>query len=268
MSIGYRAAVLHAAQTPLTVETVVADGLKRNDVLVRIKAAGLCHTDLEVITGSLRYPMPIVLGHEAAGVVEEIGPEAQGVAVGDHVVLSWNPHCGHCFYCDRDLPILCETYLAHGPRAVAFDGDSRTRLADGRELRQLMFIGGFGEYAVVADHQAIVVPQGLPFDRACLIGCGVMTGVGAALNVARIAYGDTVMVIGCGAVGLSAVQGARLAGAGQIIAVDLDDQKIALAERVGETDRVNARNEAAVASAKTKTRGAGGRRMARGAGGR
>src|SRR5205823_4122114 len=257
MSIEYRAAVLHAAQTSLTVETVLADGLRRNDVLVRIKAAGLCHTDLEVITGSLRYPMPIVLGHEAAGIVEEIGPEARGIAVGDHVVLSWNPHCGHCFYCDRDLPILCETYLAHGPKAVAFDGDSRTRLTDGRELRQLMFIGGFGEYAVVADHQAIPMPKELPFDRACLIGCGVMTGVGAALNVARIAYGDTVMVIGCGAVGLSAAQGARLAGAGQIIAVDLDEQKLGLAERVGATGRVNARNEDAVAIGKAKTGGRG-----------
>jgi S-(hydroxymethyl)glutathione dehydrogenase/alcohol dehydrogenase len=257
MSIEYQAAVLHAAQTPLTVETVIADGLKRNDVLVRIKAAGLCHTDLEVISGSLRYPTPIVLGHEAAGVVEEIGPESRGVAVGDHVVLSWNPHCGHCFYCDRDLPILCETYLAHGPKAVGFDGESRTRLTDGRELRQLMFIGSFGEYAVVADHQAIVVPQELPFDRACLIGCGVMTGVGAALNVARIAYGDTVMVIGCGAVGLSAVQGARLAGAGQIIAVDLDDQKLGLAEKVGATLRVNAGKEDPVAIAKAKTGGRG-----------
>ena len=257
MSIEYRAAVLHAPQTPLTVETVIADGLRHNDVLVRIKAAGLCHTDLEVITGSLRYPMPIVLGHEAAGVIEEVGPEARGIAVGDHVVLSWNPHCGHCFYCDRDLPILCETYLAHGPKAVAFDGDSRTRLTDGRELRQLMFIGGFGEYAVVADHQAIVMPKELPFDRACLIGCGVMTGVGAALNVARIAYGDTVMVIGCGAVGLSAAQGARLAGAGQIIAVDLDEQKLGLAERVGATGRVNARNEDAVAIGKAKTGGRG-----------
>src|SRR5690349_2034792 len=240
MGIEYRAAVLHAPQTQLSVETVMAEQPKRNDVLVRIKAAGLCHTDLEVITGSLRYPMPIVLGHEAAGIVEEIGPEARGVAVGDHVVLSWNPHCGHCFYCDRDLPILCETYLAHGPKAVPFDGESRTRLADGSELKQLMFIGGFGEYAIVADHQAIVVPRELPFDRGCLIGCGVMTGVGAGLNIARIAYGDTVMVIGCGAVGLSAVQGARLAGASEIIAVDLDEQKLALAERVGATGRVNA----------------------------
>jgi S-(hydroxymethyl)glutathione dehydrogenase/alcohol dehydrogenase len=236
---------------------VVAAGLRRNDVLVRLKAAGLCHTDLEVITGSLRYPMPIVLGHEAAGIVEEVGPEAHGVQLGDHVVLSWNPHCGHCFYCDRDLPILCESYLAHGPKAVAFDGESRARLKDGRELKQLMFIGAFGEYAVVADHQAIPMPKELPFDRACLIGCGVMTGVGAALNVARIGYGDTVMVAGCGAVGLSAVQGARLAGAGEIIAVDLDGDKLALAERVGATLSVNARRENPVAIAKAKTGGRG-----------
>jgi S-(hydroxymethyl)glutathione dehydrogenase/alcohol dehydrogenase len=257
MSIEYRAAVLHAAQTPLAVETAVAEPLRRNHVLVRLKAAGLCHTDLEVITGALRYPMPIVLGHEAAGIVAEVGPEARGVQVGDHVVLSWNPHCGHCFYCDRDLPILCESYLTHGPKAVGFDGDSRARLKNGRELKQLMFIGAFAEYAIVADHQAIPMPKELPFDRACLIGCGVMTGVGAALNIAEIAYGDAVMVIGCGAVGLSAVQGARLAGAGQILAVDLDDDKLALAERVGATGRINPRREDVVAVAKAKTGGHG-----------
>jgi S-(hydroxymethyl)glutathione dehydrogenase / alcohol dehydrogenase len=257
MTIEYRAAVLHGVGTPMTVEPVVASGLVGNQVLVRIKAAGLCHTDLEVITGSLRYPMPIVLGHEAAGTVEELGPTAQGLAIGDHVVLSWNPHCGHCFYCDRDLPILCETYLAHGPNAVAFDGTNRTRLGDGRELKRLMFIGAFADYAVVADHQAIVVPDGLPFDRACLIGCGVMTGVGAALNIARVGYGDTVMVIGCGAVGLAAVQGARLAGAGEIIAVDLDEGKLALAERVGATSLVDARREDPGAAAKAKTAGRG-----------
>src|SRR6266446_9773653 len=239
------------------VEPVVRDGLGGSEVLVRIKAAGLCHTDLEVITGSLRYPLPIVLGHEAAGIVEEVGPAARGLSVGDHVVLTWNPHCGHCFYCERDLPILCESYLAHGPKALAFDGTSRTRLRDGREVKQLMFLGAFAEYAVVADHQAIVVPKELPFDRACLIGCGVMTGVGAALNIATIGYGDTVMVIGCGAVGLAAVQGARLAGAGQIIAVDLDDSKLALAERVGATGRINPRREDVVAVAKAKTGGRG-----------
>ncbi|HEV2188877.1 MAG TPA: alcohol dehydrogenase catalytic domain-containing protein, partial [Stellaceae bacterium] len=232
MTLSYKAAVLRAPKTPMRVETVTAGDLKPTDVVVRIKAAGLCHTDLEVIEGSLRYPMPIVLGHEAAGVVTEVGPGAKGVAVGDHVILSWNPHCGHCFYCDRDLPILCETYLTHGPKAVAFDGDSRLRLGESGDLCQLMFLGAFAEYAIVADHQAIVVPKELPFDRACLIGCGVMTGVGAALNVASVEHGSTVMVIGCGAVGLSAVQGARLAGAGEIIAVDLDDTKLALAEKL------------------------------------
>ncbi|HVC51714.1 MAG TPA: Zn-dependent alcohol dehydrogenase [Stellaceae bacterium] len=250
MPLSYRAAVLHAPQTKLAIETVTAASLGRGDVLVRIKAAGLCHTDLEVIEGGLRYPMPIVLGHEAAGIVEEAGPEARGVAVGDHVILSWNPHCGHCFYCDRDLPILCETYLSQGPKAVAFDGNHHARLADGRDLKQLMFLGAFGEYAIVAAEQAIPVPKELPFDRGCLIGCGVMTGVGAALNIARIAYGDTVMVIGCGAVGLSAVQGARLARAGAIVAVDLDDRKLALAEALGATVLVNAAREDALAVAR------------------
>ena len=254
----YRAAVLHAVGAPMTIEPVVGRALGRADVLVRIKAAGLCHTDLEVITGSLRYPTPIVLGHEAAGIVEAVGPEARGLRPGDHVVLSWNPHCGHCFYCDRDLPILCESYLAHGPQALGFDGTCRARLADGRDLKQLMFLGAFAEYAIVADHQAIVVPDALPFDRACLIGCGVMTGVGAALNVATIGFGDTVMVIGAGAVGLSAVQGARLAGAGEIIAVDRDPAKLVLAERLGATVTVDASREdpAAVAKARAGGRGA------------
>ena len=135
MSIDYRAAVLHAVETPMVTETVTARELRAHDVLVRIKAAGLCHTDLEVIEGQLRYPMLIVLGHEAAGIVEALGPEAHGVAIGDHVILSWNPHCGHCFYCDRDLPILCESYLREGPKAVAFDGKARARLHDGRELK-------------------------------------------------------------------------------------------------------------------------------------
>jgi S-(hydroxymethyl)glutathione dehydrogenase/alcohol dehydrogenase len=257
MPLQYKAAVLHAAQTPMTIETVTSASLKPTDVLVRIRAAGLCHTDLEVIEGSLRYPLPIVLGHEAAGVVEQVGPAARGVAVGDHVVLSWNPHCGHCFYCDRDTPILCEQYLGEGPKALPFDGESRTRLADGRPLQQLMFLGSFGEYCIVADQQAIAVPKQIPFDRACLIGCGVMTGVGAALNLGAIAHGDTVMVVGCGAVGLAAVQGARLAGAGAIIAVELDPSKLVLAARMGATHGVNASMEDAVAAGKRETGGRG-----------
>ncbi len=257
MALQYRAAVLHTAQTPMSIEAITAAELKPNDVLVRIRAAGLCHTDLEVIDGSLRYPLPIVLGHEAAGVVEQIGAAARGVSIGDHVVLSWNPHCGHCFYCDRDAPILCEQYLGEGPKGVAFDGGKRATLADGRPLQQLMFMGAFAEYCVVSDQQAIPVPREIPFDRACLIGCGVMTGAGAALNLGVISRGDTVMVIGCGAVGLAAVQGARLAGAGAIIAVDIDPGKLALAARMGATHGVDASREDAVAAGKRETLGRG-----------
>jgi S-(hydroxymethyl)glutathione dehydrogenase / alcohol dehydrogenase len=257
VTLRYQAAVLHAAKTPMAIETVTAAALRPTDVLVRIRAAGLCHTDLEVIEGSLRYPLPIVLGHEAAGVVEQVGPAARGVKVGDHVVLSWNPHCGHCFYCDRDAPILCEEYLGGGPKALAFDGGARTSLAGGQQLQQLMFLGSFAEYCIVADQQAIPVPKEIPFDRAGLIGCGVMTGVGAALNLGAIAHGDSVMVIGCGAVGLSAVQGARLAGAGAIIAADLDPAKLALAARMGATHGVDVSKDDAVEAARRETGGRG-----------
>src|SRR5216684_7368817 len=253
MTLQYRAAVLHAAQTPLSIETVTAAALRPTDVLVRIRAAGLCHTVLEVIDGSLRYPMPIMLGHEAAGVIVEVGSAVEKVRTGDHVVLSWNPHCGHCFYCDRGLPILCEDYLAKGPQAVQFDGRSKARLAGGAELKHLMFLGAFGEYCIVQAQQAIPVPKDIPFDRACLIGCGVMTGVGAALNVAAIGQADTAMVIGCGAVGLAAVQGLRLAGAAKIIAVDIDDAKLALARKMGASRCVNAKNEDLVSIGKTET---------------
>src|SRR5262245_41749455 len=213
MTLQYRAAVLHEPRTPLAIEQVSTTALAPSDVLVRVRAAGLCHTDLEVIDGSLRYPMPIVLGHEAAGVVEEVGPAVTKVRKGDNVVLSWNPHCGHCFYCDRDLPILCEDYLAKGPQAVQFDGTCKARRASGEQLGHLMFLGAFGEYCIVPEQQAIAVTRDIPFDRASLIGCGVMTGVGAALNVAHIGRADTVMVVGCEAVGISAVRGKRLDGA-------------------------------------------------------
>ncbi|HEY4857267.1 MAG TPA: Zn-dependent alcohol dehydrogenase [Xanthobacteraceae bacterium] len=257
MTLNYEAAVLQRSGTPLAIERVSAAALQPTDVLVSVRAAGLCHTDLEVIEGSLRYPMPIVLGHEAAGIVADTGGAVTRVRKGDHVILSWNPHCGHCFYCDRGLPILCEDYLAKGPRAVQFDGQSKARLADGRELKHLMFLGAFGEYCIVADQQAIPVPKEIPFDRACLIGCGVMTGVGAAFNLARVSRADCVMIIGCGAVGLSAVQGARLAGAAAIIACDIDDGKLALAQTMGATSCVNAAKEDAAALAKKQTSGRG-----------
>lgn len=237
----YRAAVMHAPGQPLVIETVTAAPLAPDDVLVRIKAAGLCHTDLEVMSGQLEFPMPMILGHEAAGVVEAVGSELPGVKVGDPVVLSWNPHCGHCFYCNRSLPILCEPYVRTGRTGLQFDGRSRATLADGREVRHLMFLGAFAEYCIVPRQSAIVVPAAIPFAAACLIGCGVMTGAGGAINVADIRWGDSVAVIGCGAVGLSAIQGARLAGAGKIIAIDLDPAKLAIARKMGATDVIDAK---------------------------
>lgn len=253
----YSAAVLHAAGERLSIEQVVTAPPAADNVLVRVRAAGLCHTDLEVVDGGLHYPMPIILGHEAAGVVEAVGPDVTGLAPGDHVILSWNPHCGDCFYCRRDNPILCETYLRETVKGTHFDGSRPVRLSDGRPLSQLMFLGAFAEYCHVSAGQAIAIPKDVPLDRACLIGCAVMTGVGAAINVADIRPGDVAMVIGCGAVGLAAVQGACMAGAGMVIAVDLDDAKLALAKRLGADVTVNARHQDAADVARAHSAGRG-----------
>jgi len=257
MPLRYRAAVLHQSGTPLAIEEVAVSDPAPHDVVVRVRAAGLCHTDLEVIDGSLRYPLPMILGHEAAGIVEDVGAAVEHVKRGDHVILSWNPHCGHCFQCDRGQPILCDTYLAEGPKGLHFDGRSKAQLDGGGELKHLMFLGAFAETCVLPAQQAIVIPKEIPFDRACLIGCGVMTGVGAALNIAEIGHGDTAMVIGCGAVGLAALQGAVMAGAGAVIAVDLDDAKLELATKLGATHTVNAKRQDAVEIAKSLTGGRG-----------
>jgi S-(hydroxymethyl)glutathione dehydrogenase/alcohol dehydrogenase len=254
--VKFRAAVLHRPGEALVVETVEAAALQPEDVLVKVRATGLCHTDLEVIDGQLAYPMPIVLGHEAAGTVAELGSAVRGLAVGDPVVLSWNPHCGHCFYCEQDQPILCETYTRFGPQAVQFDG--RARLArDGHAVHHLMYVASFAEYCIVPAQSAVRVPAAIPFDRACLIGCGVMTGVGAATRVAKVAFGASALIIGCGAVGLSAVQGARLSRAGRVIAVDLDDRKLDLARRLGATETVNAAREDTLDAVRTLTQGRG-----------
>lgn len=257
MALQFRAAVLHRSGMPLSIERISSPAPSASDVVVRMCAASLCHTDLEVIDGSLRYPLPMILGHEASGIVEEVGSAVSNVRVGDHVVLSWNPNCGHCFHCDRDQPILCETYLGEGPKGVHFDGQSKATLSSGQTLTHLMFLGAFAEYCVLPAQQAIVVPKEIPFDRSCLIGCGVMTGVGAALNVADIRHGDTVMVIGCGAVGLAAIQGAVMAGAEHVIAIDLNDDKLAFAVRLGATQAVNAGTQDPVEAAKSVTQGRG-----------
>jgi len=252
----FNAAVLHEVHKPLTIERVEADLRAPDDVVVRIRATSLCHTDLEVIEGQLAYPLPIVLGHEASGTVEAVGPAVTDLAPGDHVILSWNPHCGHCFYCGQDQPILCETYLKFGPQAVPFDGVPRLSL-DGRPLHHMFYLASFAEYAVVPAQSAIKVPAGIPFDRACLIGCGVMTGAGAALKVTRPAPGATVAVLGCGGVGLSAVQGARIAGAGAVIAIDPMPAKRELAIKLGASHAIDPQREDALREVKRLTGGRG-----------
>jgi S-(hydroxymethyl)glutathione dehydrogenase/alcohol dehydrogenase len=233
--VRYRAAVLHASGGRHTIETVELAPLAPTDVLVRLHASGLCHTDLEVIEGALPYPLPIVLGHEGAGVVERVGEAVTQVRPGDHVVCSWNPHCGRCWYCERDQPILCEPFSRHQPAGRLPDGGIRYRLADGRALHHFSTTSTHAQYTVVPESGAIAVPRGIPFDRACLIGCGVMTGVGAAVRLARVEPGSVAVVIGCGAVGLHAIQGARLQQAGAIVAIDLDPARLALARLCGAT---------------------------------
>ncbi|MCZ6748417.1 MAG: Zn-dependent alcohol dehydrogenase [SAR324 cluster bacterium] len=251
-----RAAVLHRVGESLQVETIEIGELQRGDVLVRIRASGLCHTDLEVIQGSLAYPMPIVLGHEGAGVVEAVGDGVTAVKPGDHVVCSWNPHCGHCFYCERDQPILCEPFSRHQPQGHLLDGTSRLRVG-GKELHHFSVVSSHAEYCVVPESGAIAVPREIPFDRACLIGCGVMTGVGAVTHIARVPVGASVAVFGAGAVGLNAIQGARLAGAERIVAVDVSDGKLELAREFGATDTVNAERDDPAAFVRSLTGGRG-----------
>jgi S-(hydroxymethyl)glutathione dehydrogenase/alcohol dehydrogenase len=250
-----RAAVLRQIGAPMTVETVEVGPVLPGDVLVRVRAASLCHTDLEAIEGTLAVPLPAVLGHEASGEVAECGAGVTDLAVGDRVVLSWNPHCGNCFYCDRAQPILCRQFLANGPKGFHFDG--RPRLTcDAAPLHQLMYLGGFAEYVVVPAHCAVRVPAAMPFDRAALIGCGVMTGVGAATRIATIGWGDVALVIGCGAVGLSAVQGCALAGAGAIIAIDPNPARRQLAQAIGATHAVDPSEATDLARSLTDGRGA------------
>jgi len=235
----FRAAVLEAVGAPLRIETLRLVPPGPSDVLVRIRATGLCHTDLEVMQGSLRYPMPIVLGHEGAGIVEAVGAAVTRVKPGDHVVCSWNPHCGQCFYCERAMPILCEPYREHQPRGRLLDGSMHLFRRE-QPVHHFFTTSTFAEYTVVSESSAIPVPREIPFDRACVIGCGVMTGVGAVVRKARVEPGASVVVISCGAVGLNAVQGAVIAGAGRIIALDLSAARRAQATAFGATDVLDA----------------------------
>jgi S-(hydroxymethyl)glutathione dehydrogenase/alcohol dehydrogenase len=252
----FRAAVLHEVGKPVAIEEVEVRALADGDVLVRIGATGLCHTDLEVAQGSLPRPLPIVLGHEGAGVVESVGRGVASLRPGDHVVLSWNPSCGHCFYCDDGQPILCEPFNRHHPRGHLGDGRSRLTLG-GKPLNHFLMVSSHAEYCVVQEAGAVKVPSEIPFDRACLIGCAVMTGFGAATHVAPVTFGSTVVVVGCGGVGLSVVQAAALRGAERVVAVDLDPRKLESARVFGATDTLNPKGGDALERIREMTGGRG-----------
>jgi S-(hydroxymethyl)glutathione dehydrogenase / alcohol dehydrogenase len=252
----FRAAVLHKVGSPVAIEAVEAGPLGSTDVLVRNAASGLCHTDLEVIQGAQRFPLPVLLGHEGAGVVEAVGAAVTQARVGDHVICAHNTNCGHCFYCDNGHPLLCETFGRQVPRGFLLDGASRLRV-NGTVLHHFAMSSSHAEYSVVPESTAVPVSKDIPLDRACLIACGVMTGVGAVIRVARVRAGCSVAVVGCGAVGLNVLQAARWVAAAPIVAVDLSDHKLALARRFGATHVVNAGREDALGRVRELTGGRG-----------
>ena len=252
----FQAAVLHEYGTPLAIEEIQTVDPKPGDVLIRLHASGLCHTDLEVIQGSPAYPLPIVLGHEGAGVVEAVGDGVSLVSPGNHVICSWNPSCGHCFYCDRNQPILCEVVTNTRPKGHLMDDTSRMTV-NGTKLHHFSETSTHAQYTIVPESGAIRVSKEIPFDRACLIGCGVMTGFGAITNIAKVPMGASVAVFGTGAVGLNAVQGARLSGAEPIIAIDVANEKLTIARRFGATETVNASETDPVDEVKRMTAGRG-----------
>jgi S-(hydroxymethyl)glutathione dehydrogenase/alcohol dehydrogenase len=244
-----KAALLHEAGRPLSVEDVELDGPRAGEVRVRIAASGLCHSDYHLVTGDLPLQTPAVLGHEAAGFVEAVGDDVPGLAVGDLVVSSFSAFCGQCHYCQTGRNHSCEDKPKGPPRLAG------SRITwKGRPVYQLAGIGGFAEEMVVHHRSVVKVPQALPPDAAALLGCGVLTGVGAALNAAKVTPGSSVAVIGCGGVGLNVIQGARIAGASDIIAVDLNPAKLQLACEMGATAGVVAGPDA-VQAVRDLTRG-------------
>jgi S-(hydroxymethyl)glutathione dehydrogenase/alcohol dehydrogenase len=218
-------------------------------VRVRIAATGVCHSDLSLARGTLRQPVPAVLGHESAGTVISVGAGVTGPAPGDRVVLCWAPPCGACWFCGEGEPWLCErsSDAAAAPYATY----------DGQDLYPGLSTAGFAEETVVSERAVLPVPDGVPLEQAALVGCAVMTGVGAVLNTAKVRPGQSVLVVGLGGVGLSVVQGARLAGAGTILAVDRSPDKLALAQTMGATDVLEASDDLA-----KQVRGLTGRRGA------
>jgi Zn-dependent alcohol dehydrogenase len=230
-----RAAVCTELGRPLEVMDLRLDPPRAGEVAVRLAAAGVCASDVSVMKGDLPSPRPIVLGHEAAGVVTAVGEGVTSLAVGDHVVVTAMPQCGACYRCRRGQPSLCEVADGVLFSGALRDGTPRFATGDGQPVAQMVAAGTFAEAVVVSEISVVRIPADVPLAPASLLGCGVLTGFGSAVNAATIGPGRTVAVIGCGSVGLAAVQGARLSGAEEIIAIDLVPGKLDLAVAVGAT---------------------------------
>ena len=230
-----KAAVLHEAKKPLEIEDVTVSKPSAREVLVRTAAAGICHSDLHFQNGSYPYFLPTILGHESAGVVEAVGSDVTYVKPGDHVITCLSAFCGHCEYClTGHLSLCAEPELQRSPM-------EEPRLAlDGKPIAQFLNLSSFAEYMLIHEHALAKIREDMPLDRAALIGCGVTTGVGAVIHTAAVEPGATVAVIGCGGVGLSCINGAELAGASRVIAIDMVASKLELARKFGATDVVNA----------------------------
>ncbi len=236
------AAVLYEYNKPLVIEELDLEAPKAGEVLVEYKAAGLCHSDLSILTGVFAMPpIPCVAGHEGAGVVKEVGAGVTRVKPGDHVLALWVPSCGHCYYCVRNQPYLC----AQRDRArtgVMIDGTARIKKGK-QPIASMMGVGTFSHYNVLSEKSVLPIDDDIPYEVAAITGCAVVTGVGAVLNCAKVEAGSSVAVVGIGGVGLNVIQGAVLANATTIIAIDLIDMKLELARKFGATHTINPAKE-------------------------
>ncbi|MGF1600656.1 MAG: S-(hydroxymethyl)glutathione dehydrogenase/class III alcohol dehydrogenase [Thermosynechococcaceae cyanobacterium] len=234
-----RAAVAHQAGQPLTIETVQLEGPRAGEVLIEIKATGVCHTDAFTLSGADPEGLfPAILGHEGAGVVVEVGPEVKSLNVGDHVIPLYTPECRACEYCLSGKTNLCQAIRSTQGKGLMPDGSSRFSL-NGQMLHHYMGTSTFAHYTVLPEIAVAKIREDAPFDKVCLIGCGVTTGIGAVVNTAKVEPGANVVVFGLGGIGLNVIQAARMVGADRIVGVDLNPEKKVLAEKMGMTHFVN-----------------------------
>ena len=234
-----KAAILFEVGQQLDIREVEVAKPQAGEVLVRMAVGGICHSDLHVVTGHLEAPMPSILGHEGAGTVVEVGPGVTSVRAGDNVIPLWRLSCGECEYCTSARPALCALGMKIRSTGRLLDGSSRFSL-DGSEIKHFLGVSTFSEYTVILEKALVKVPDDIPLQQAALLGCAVITGIGAVMNAAQVKPGSRVAIFGCGGVGLNVVQGAALAGAEKIIAVDLLDNKLDMARQFGATHTVNA----------------------------